>query len=399
MRCARRATDSADYSEGGRQTQEAGVSEERVPLSRPDISAADVAAVVRVLKSQRLSLGPKLAEFERAFARYAGTKHAVAVSSGTAALHLAVRAAGLGRGGEMITSPFTFVATANCALFEGARPAFVDIDEQTWNMDVEKMEGAITERTRLLMPVHIFGRPMPMDRVMDAARRRGLPVVEDACEALGATYKGRKAGAFGLASTFAFYPNKQMTTGEGGMVVTDDDRTAVLCRSMRNQGRDPGAGWLAHGRLGYNYRMSDINCALGLSQLGRLEGFLAARERAARRYLKKLADVEELVLPAPYGEGRISWFVFVVRLADRFAQRERDAVMAYLSSRGIGTNNYFSPVHLQKFYRAMFGYKPGDFPVTERIAARTLALPFHNRLTARDQDVVVEALKAAIARL
>jgi perosamine synthetase len=375
------------------------VSEDRVPLSRPDISKADIAAVVRVLKSPRLSLGPKLVEFEKAFARYMGLAHAVAVNSGTSALHLVVRALELGPGREMITSPFTFVATSNCALFEGARPVFVDIDEETWNMDAAKIEAAITSSTRLLMPVHIFGRPMEMDRVMRIARRHNLPVVEDACEALGATYKRRMVGTFGAASTFAFYPNKQMTTGEGGMIVTDDDRLANLCKSMRNQGRDPDAGWLAHARLGYNYRLSDINCALGLTQLARIEKFIAARERVAQRYIRNLSQVEELVMPAPYREGRLSWFVFVVRLADRFTARHRDAVMAHLAGRGIGTNNYFSPVHLQKFYRDQFGFKPGDFPVTEKIAARTIALPFYNRLTHKDQDLVIGTLKSAIARL
>ena len=375
------------------------MSEERVPLSSPDISKADIDAVVKVLKSPRLSLGPKLVEFEKAFARYVGMAHAVAVNSGTSALHLVVRALGVGPGHEMITSPFTFVATANCALFEGARPVFVDIDEETWNMDVTKIEAAITKKTRLLMPVHIFGRPMEMDRVMKIARRHELPVVEDACEALGATYKKRMVGTFGVASTFAFYPNKQMTTGEGGMIVTDDDRIAGLAKSMRNQGRDPNAGWLAHARLGYNYRLADINCALGITQLARIEKFIAARQRVAERYIRNLSPVEELVMPAPYREGRLSWFVFVIRLADRFTARHRDAVMAHLSSRGIGTNNYFSPVHLQKFYREQFGYRPGDFPVTEKIAARTIALPFHNRLTPKDQDLVIATLKAAIARL
>jgi perosamine synthetase len=375
------------------------VSEERVPLSNPDISKADIDAVVKVLKSPRLSLGPKLVEFEKVFARYVGMAHAVAVNSGTSALHLVVRALGVGPGHEMITSPFTFVATSNCALFEGAEPVFVDIDEETWNMDVTKIEAAITKKTRLLMPVHIFGRPMEMDRVMKIARRHELPVVEDACEALGATYKKRMVGTFGVASTFAFYPNKQMTTGEGGMIVTDDDRIAGLAKSMRNQGRDPNAGWLAHARLGYNYRLADINCALGITQLARIEKFIAARQRVAERYIRNLSPVEELVMPAPYREGRLSWFVFVIRLADRFTARHRDAVMAHLSSRGIGTNNYFSPVHLQKFYREQFGYRPGDFPVTEKIAARTIALPFHNRLTPKDQDLVIATLKAAIARL
>ncbi|HUU31347.1 MAG TPA: DegT/DnrJ/EryC1/StrS family aminotransferase [Phycisphaerae bacterium] len=375
------------------------VVKERVPLARPDISQDDIDAVVAVLKTPYLSLGPKLPEFERAFAEFLGLRHAVAVNSGTSALHLIVRALGLGPGDEMITSPFTFVATANCALFEGAKPVFVDIDEKTWNMDTSKIEAAVTERTKLLMPVHIFGRPMPMDAVMRIGEKHRLPVVEDACEALGATYKGRKAGAFALASTFAFYPNKQMTTGEGGMVVTDDDRLADLCRSMRNQGRDPSGGWLAHARLGYNYRLSDLNCALGLSQLARLPQFVAARARVADRYIKKLADVDELVMPAPCADGTMSWFVFVIRLADRFSQKQRDAVLDHLRGQGIGTNNYFSPVHLQPFYREQFGYKPGDFPVTEKIAARTIALPFYNRLSEKDQDLVVKTLKDALVKL
>jgi perosamine synthetase len=375
------------------------VADERVPLSRPDISPADIDAVAAVLKTPHLSLGPKLREFENALAGYVGMRHGVAVNSGTSALHLVVRALGLGPDDEMITSPFTFVATANCALFEGARPVFVDIDPETWNLDVGKLEAAITERTRLLMTVHIFGRPMPMDRVMEIGARRKVTVVEDACEALGATYKGRKAGTFGAAATFAFYPNKQMTTGEGGMIVTNDDRLDALCRSMRNQGRDPGAGWLAHARLGYNYRLSDINCALGLAQLSRLPEFLEARRRVAERYMNKLSELDEIVLPAPCRDGQISWFVFVVRLADRFAQEDRDKVLASLREQGIGAGNYFSPVHLQPFYRERLGYKPGDFPVTERISARTLALPFYNRLTPEDQDLVVACLKSALARL
>jgi perosamine synthetase len=384
---------------GGTNAEENLVAQERVPLSRPDISQADIDAVVAVLKTPNLSLGPKLPAFERAFADRLGLRHGVAVNSGTSALHLVVRALGLGAGDEMITSPFTFVATANCALFEGARPVFVDIDEHTWNMDVEKLEAAVTDRTKLLMPVHIFGRPMPMDAVMEIAARRGIPVAEDACEALGATYKGRQVGTFAAASTFAFYPNKQMTTGEGGMIVTDDDRLADLCRSLRNQGRDPGAGWLAHARLGYNYRLSDINCALGLSQLARLPEFLAARRRVAGRYIEKLSELDEIVLPAPYGDGELSWFVFVVRLADRFSQAERDKLLASLREQGIGTNNYFAPVPLQPFYREQFGYKPGDFPVTDKISARTFALPFYNRLTPEDQDLVIACVKKALAQL
>ena len=372
--------------------------DERVPLARPDISQDDIDAVVSVLRTPHLSLGPKLPEFEQAFASFMGLARAVAVNSGTSALHLLVRALGLGPGDEMITSPFTFIASANCALFEGARPVFVDIDETTWNMDAERIEPAVTGNTKLLLPVHIFGRPMPMDRVMEIGLARGIPVVEDACESIGATYQGRLAGAFGLATTFAFYPNKQMTTGEGGMIVTDDEPLADLCVSLRNQGRDAGAGWLAHARLGYNYRLSDINCALGISQLARLGEFIEARAGVAERYLEQLAGIEELVLPPPYTDGKMSWFVFVVRLADRFTQEQRDAVLADLRDQGITCSNYFTPVHLQPFY-ADLGYRPGDFPVCEKVAARTLALPFYNRLTEADQDLVVESLKSALRRL
>jgi perosamine synthetase len=372
---------------------------QRVPLSRPDIDQTDIDAVVAVLRTPHLSLGPKLPQFEQAFAAFVGTRHAVAVNSGTSALHLVVRALGLKAGQEMITSPFSFVATSNSAMFEGARPVFVDIDEATWNLDASKLEAAITERTRLLMPVHIFGRPMDMDTTMRVARKHHLPVVEDACEALGATYKGRKAGTFGVASTFAFYPNKQMTTGEGGMIVTDDGQLADLTKSLRNQGRAAGSGWLAHARLGYNYRLSDINCALGLSQLARLPEFVEARARVARRYVAKLSGMAELVLPPAYPDGTTSWFVFVVRLADRFTQDQRDQLLDSLTRQGIGTNNYFAPIHLQPFYRETFGYKPGDFPVTEKVGARTFALPFYNRLTEEDQDLVVECVKSALAGL
>lgn len=371
----------------------------RVPLARPDVGQAEIDAVVEVLQTPNLSLGPKLPEFEEAFAAYVGTRYAVAVNSGTSALHLLVRALGLGPGDEMITSPFSFVASANCALFEGARPRFVDIDEGTWNLDPARVERAVADGTALLLPVHVFGRPADMDLLMATAERHNLAVIEDACEALGSTYKGRKAGTLGVAATFAFYPNKQMTTGEGGMIVTDDEGLADVCRSLRNQGRGPGAGWLDHVRLGYNYRLADINCALGLVQLGRIGEFIAARRAVAERYLDKLADVEELVLPPAYEDGEMSWFVFVVRLADRFTKEDRDAALAALRREGIGCSNYFSPIHLQPFYRRDFGHTEGDFPVCERIAARTIALPFYNRLPEASQDFVVERFKAALAEL
>ncbi|MDK1030762.1 MAG: DegT/DnrJ/EryC1/StrS family aminotransferase, partial [Planctomycetia bacterium] len=309
---------------------------QEIPLSRPDISQHDIDAVIDVMRTPNLSLGPKVPEFESKLAEFIGTQHAVAVNSGTSALHLCIRALDIGSGDGVITSPLSFIASANCILFEGGKPVFVDIDQATWNIDVSQIESAITPRTKALLPVHVFGRPVDMDPLLEIAKRHNLPIIEDSCEAIGATYKGRNAGTFGTCATFAFYPNKQMTTGEGGMIVTDDEELANLCRSMRNQGRAVGGGWLAHQRLGYNYRLSDINCALGTTQLEQLPEFLKLRQAVAERYLEKLADLDEIVLPAPCPHGTISWFVFVMRLADRFSQAQRDGLLEFLRSSGIG---------------------------------------------------------------
>lgn len=388
-----------------------------IPLARPNITLTEIDAVVEVLRTPNLSLGPKVVEFERAFAEVVGVRHAVAVSSGTAALHLVIRALGLGPGDEVITTSFSFVASANCILYERATPVFVDIDPHTWNIDPAKVEAAITPRTRAIIPVDVFGQPAEMEAIRQIAQRHHLFVLEDSCEALGSTYDGRRAGSLGHAGVFGFYPNKQITTGEGGMITTDDDELARMCRSLRNQGRDVTAAgasagsWLSHPRMGFNYRLSDIHCALGLAQVRRLDELLHARQRVAETYVETLTESglvasqgaadprsgAALVLQRILPKVHMSWFVFVVRLADRFSEKDRDELLAGLRSRGIGCGNYFAPIHLQAYFREQFGFKPGDFPVCEHIAARTIALPFHHELTRDDVAYICGALRQSLA--
>ncbi len=370
-----------------------------IPLSRPDITEREIEAVVTVLRSPNISLGPRLPEFERRLAGYVGAKHAVATNSGTSALHLCVRGLGIHDGDEVITTPFSFIASANCVMFERAKPVFVDIDPVTLNIDVAHIEAAITPRTKAILPVHVFGLPVDMAAILEIARRHGLAVVEDACEALGAKVDGRRAGALGDCGTFAFYPNKQMTTGEGGVLVTNRDDIAHLAKSMRNQGRDEGMGWLAHARLGFNYRISDINCTLGIGQLERIEGILAARARVAAWYNELFAaEIPGVVTPCSPPEGATrSWFVYVAQLPKGYTELQRDALVKHLRSLGIGCNHYFPPIHLQPFYTETFGYKPGDFPVTEDIGRRSIALPFFNRLCRDDVAIVVSELKQWMA--
>jgi len=364
-----------------------------IPLARPDVTQREIDAVVEVLRTPQLSLGPKVTEFERRFAEYCGTRHAVACSSGTTALHLLIRAYGIGAGDEVVTTPFSFVASSNCALFEGARPVFVDIDPDTWNIDATRIEAALTPRTKAIIPVDVFGQVADLDRILALARPRGLRVIEDSCEALGSRYKGRRAGSIADAGVFGFYPNKQITTGEGGMIVTDDETTAKLARSIRNQGRDTEGGWLSHPRLGYNYRLCDINCALGIAQLERIEELLAGRRRVAELYLQRLASEKRLRTQRISPDVEMSWFVFVVRLGDEYREADRDRILRQLRERGIGCSNYFAPIHLQPFYVERFGYRPGDFPVCEAVAARTIALPFHPRLTEAQVDRVCDELR------
>jgi perosamine synthetase len=370
-----------------------------IPLSSPDLTHEERACVMDVLLGRELSLGPRLPAFERALAELTGARHAIAVNSGTSALHLCIKAAGIGDGDEVITTPFSFVASANCALFERGVPKFVDIDPLTWNLDVAQIEAAITPRTRAILPVHVFGRPCPMQPILEIARRHNLAVIEDSCEAIGATSGGRPVGTFGQTGVFAFYPNKQITTGEGGAIVTNDDDVARLCRSWRNQGRGETGAWLQHERLGYNYRLSDLNCALGTVQVSRLPEILAARASVAARYHRAITELVPAVLPPAPTEpdAEISWFVYVVRLRDDFSAADRDDIVDFLRRRGIGCNTYFSPIHLQPFYREMFGYRPGDFPVTEHVAQRTIALPFFNHLKDEEIQTVCNALADAVS--
>ncbi len=370
----------------------------RIPLSRPDLDETDFDAVSRVLRTDILSLGPTGPAFEEAIAAYTGARHAVAVNSGTSGLHLAVIALGIGAGDEVVTTPFSFVASTNCFLFEGATPVFADIDPDTWDLDPSAAEAAITGRTRALLPVHVFGRPCKIEAFVALGRKRGLAVLEDPCESLGSTVGGKMTGTFGDAGVYAFYPNKQITTGEGGVLVTDREEIAALCRSLRNQGRGAGGGWLEHERMGFNYRLADLNAALGLSQLRRIETFIEMRARVHALYGEALADVPEVIVPAPARPGeRISWFVYVVRLADRFTREDRDRVLVELRRRGIACRNYFVPIHLQPYMRERFGFREGMFPVTEAVSARTISLPFHNRITEGEIAETAAALRAAIA--
>ncbi|MFN8009000.1 MAG: DegT/DnrJ/EryC1/StrS family aminotransferase [Terriglobia bacterium] len=371
----------------------------QIPLSNPDITSREREYVLAVLNTPHLSLGPLLPKFEDEFAKRLGVKHAIAVNSGTSGLHLAVRALELGEGDSVITTPFSFVASSNCLLFERVRPVFVDIDPVTFNLDPTQVEAAFESEERFgkkvkgILPVHVFGRPCQMERVLKLSSKHRVPIIEDACEALGAVYRGKLAGTFGTLAVFAFYPNKQMTTGEGGMIVTDDPMLAALCRSMRNQGRGEGGGWLAHERLGYNYRLSDINCALGIAQLERLDEILSKRARVADLYAAKLAGIEEVTVPCLEEGVEVSWFVYVIKLADQYRRTDRDRILEGLRAKGIGCNNYFTPIHLQPFYQQMFGYKAGDFPITESVAERTIALPFFNNLDEIQISYVVEELK------
>jgi perosamine synthetase len=387
-----------------------------IGMSSPDLTQAEIDAVVDVLRSNQLSLGPRVREFEARFAEALGVPHAIAVSSGTAALHLAIVACGIGEGDLVLTSPFSFVASANCVLYERAMPVFVDVDPHTGNIDPALLQSATNdlvhggERARqwlphamrsgaggslkALLPVHAFGQPADMDAVSAIASANGLHVVEDACEAIGAEHNGRRAGSFGEASCFAFYPNKQMTTAEGGMIATRDPRIASVCTSLRNQGRDVFDAWLTHTRLGYNYRLNELACALGIVQLSRLDELLAKRARVASWYDERLRGLERVQPPRTAAStSRMSWFVYVVRFA---SLQERTLTMDALAERGIPSRPYFTPIHLQPFYRERFGYRRGDFPETEALGDTSLALPFSSVMTEEQVDFVCRELAGVL---
>jgi perosamine synthetase len=392
-----------------------------IPLSQPDITDVEINAVVEVLRSGRLSMGARQARFEEIIADRVGRRHAVAVSSGTCGLHLIMLALGIGPGDEVVTTTFSFIASSNCILYVGAKPVFVDIEPGSLNMDPDKVEAAITPRTKAILAVDVFGNPMHMDRYEQIARKHELPLIEDCCEGLGGSYKGRAVGSFGRVGVFGFYPNKQITTGEGGCIVTDDDRLADLCRSMRNQGRtilttsSDGSGkpaevainragsWLQHERLGFNYRLSEIACALGIAQMERLDEMLKMRREVAEEYISRLMDWEDLILPNPPDNNpqafkTMSWFVFVVRLSDRYGHVERDRVIQGLHRHEVGAANYFPCIHLQPFYREQFGHKKGEFPIAETVSGRTIALPFYNRLDRTSIELAVQTLKVMLQR-
>jgi len=374
----------------------------RIPLSSPDIAAREIELINQVLRTPYLSIGPMVERFERLIAGFTGRKHAIAVSSGTAGLHLCVRAINVQPGDLVITTPFSFVSSANCVLYERGRPVFVDIAPDTLNMDVactrdkiEELERAGTPAKALLM-VQIFGQACDMDPLLALAKEHDLEVIEDACESLGAEYKGRQVGGFGRAAVYAFYPNKQMTTGEGGMIVTDDDEWAELFRSLRNQGRDKAGTWLNHVHLGYNYRLDELSAALGVAQAERLNELLDKRDRVAQWYAQRLAEIEGITVPHPVAyTTRTSWFVYVARLNERY---DRAKVITALEERGVPTRPYFTPIHLQPYYMETFGYHAGMFPVTERISKATLALPFFSLMSEGQVDYVCEALRSVLGR-
>lgn len=375
------------------------MSEYKITLSNPDLGRAERKALIDTFDSGRLSLGPRLPEFEEQIAGYAGTKHAVAVNSGTSALHLIVRSLGLGPGDEVITTPFSFVASANCILFERATPVFADIDPLDLNIDPDCFEAAITKRTRAAVIVDVFGQPARWDKIRKIASRHGIKLIEDSCEAIGAEFKGKRAGSFGVAGTFAFYPNKQITCGEGGVITTNNTKIAKLCASMRNQGRDTSARWLQHARLGFNYRISEFQCAMASAQLGRIDGILKKRERVASWYNEALAGIDAVRVPYVRPGVKASWFVYVVHLQKPLGSKARDKVVALMAKDGVQTGLYFSPIHLQPFYKKEFGFKRGDFPVTETISDRSIALPFYNGLKRDEIDYVVGSLNRALSRL
>lgn len=391
----------------------------KIRMSSPDLTDADRQAVYEVLQTPNLSMGPKIAAFEQAFCDLTGAKHAIGVNSGTAGLHLCVRAAGIGVGDIVITTPFSFVSSTNVFLFEKAVPVFVDIDPATGNIDVDLLEQAVEDLSlgggaarrwlprrlppvnqhmlntvKALLPVDVFGQPADYDRINAVANQYDLAVIEDSCEALGGEYKGRTAGTLGDYGVFAFYPNKQITTGEGGMIITDDTDAADFMRALRNQGRAPGDTWLQHTHLGYNYRLDEMSAALGLSQMDRLTALLQKRAQVADWYAEYLSRIEEVTPPQMVeNTSRVSWFVYVIRVAESI---DRDRLAQILKERGVPVRPYFAPIHLQPYIMDMFGTQRGDFPVTEDLGNRSLALPFSGAMTEEEVVTVCQRIADAL---
>ena len=367
----------------------------KIPLARPDIGELEKKKVTEVLNSGYLSIGPRLPEFEDSIARYTGIKNAVAVSSGTAALHLIVCSLGIGAGDEVITTPFTFVSSANCILYENAKPVFVDIEPDTLNIDTDLIEAKINKSTKAIIAVDVFGHPADWDKLTTIANKHGLHLIEDSAEALGSKYKGKPAGAFGKAGVFAFYPNKQVATGEGGMVVTNDDNLAEQIKMLRNQGRAPQDQWLQHKILGYNYRLDEMSCAVGIAQMERIDSLLAKRATVAEKYSDLLASCGEITLPKAHNNVLVHWFVYVVRLSEKYNVGQRNDIISRMKQKGIQCSTYFPCVHLFDFYQKL-GYKRGQFPVAENASEHTIALPFYTSLSDREIKYVVNTFKEAL---
>jgi perosamine synthetase len=368
------------------------------PIAKPYITTRDKEAVAAVLNTDNLSLGPKYREFEKKFAEKLGAKYACAVSSGTAGLHLAMLACGIGAGDEVITTPFSFVASANCILYVGAKPVFVDIDPLTYNIDPLKIEAKITKKTKAILVVHIFGQPADMKPIMAIAKKYNLRIIEDACESIEAKYHDKNAGTFGQAGVFAFYPNKQMTTGEGGMIVTDNKKIYEICDSLRNQGRDKNDQWLNHKYLGYNYRLDEMSAALGVTQLAKID-FMIKKRRQIAGWYNKILESKNNVIQAPLtAEGNThTWFVYVIKLKNK--KINRNLLIKNLKKIGINTKPYLPSIHLFDFYKKRFGYKKGNFPVAEEMSAYSLALPIYIGLTFKDCEYIINRLSNELNKL
>lgn len=366
----------------------------KIQLAKPDITQAEIDAVVEVMKSGWLSIGPKVEEFEKKIGDYVGVKHAIAVNSGTSGLHLLIKAFDIKDGDEVITTPFSFVASTNCILFERAKPVFVDINPETLEMDVDRIESVITDKTKAILAVDVFGQPMDMRKLREIADKYNLILIEDSCESLGSEYNGIKSGSMADAAVFAFYPNKQITTGEGGMIVTNDDNIAELCRSYRSQGRAITGFWLHHERMGYNYRMSEVNAVIGSIQMDRLDDIISRRNKAANMYNERLSKIKGVTVPYVSPDTTVmSWFVYVIRLDEYI---DRDKVMEHLKQNGVACRPYFTPIHIQPYIKEMFGYKEEDFPNTAKAGRSCIALPFYNDLSINEVEYVADTLEKAI---
>lgn len=366
----------------------------RIELGKPDITQREIDAVVKVMNSEVLSIGPYILEFEKKIAEYVGVQYAVAVNSGSSALNLIMKSLGVGKDDEIITTPFSFVASTNCFLMEGATPVFVDIDPKTRNMDLDKIEAKINKKTKAILAVDLFGHPLNMKRLRMLANKYKLYLIEDSCEAIGSAYEDHRAGSLADAAVFSFYPNKQITTAEGGVIVTNNKKLAQLCESLRSQGRAITGFWLHHERLGYNYRMSELHAALGCVQMDRLDEIIKKRQKVAEMYNTALAGVKEVTIPyVDDAVSNMSWFVYVITV-DKVIDRNK--VMDYLKENGIGCRPYFTPIHVQPYMVEMFGYREEDYPIAADLGRRCIALPFFNDLKEEQVKYVVQKLQEAL---